>query len=140
MTTTNTTTKNINVSFFQNNDKATKLEFLLELSTDNESTVIGTMLNELFFYISEYKKAGAKLFNLKDSIQFRVESDNKIFNSTDIDIVLQQRLKLGYNAKKKRSFAKSVIVAINVLNRVAIEKTKEQVIAEIEQEIALISE
>ena len=140
MTTTNNTTKNINVSFFQNNDKATKLEFLLELSTDNESTVIGTMLNELFFYISEYKKAGAKLFNLKDSIQFRVESDNKIFNSTDIDIVLQQRLKLGYNAKKKRSFAKSVIVAINVLNRVAIEKTKEQVIAEIEQEIALISE
>jgi hypothetical protein len=80
--------------------------------------IVGTILSEFFSFIDLQKKVGSKALKLSQPILLTLENtDIKIIDLCQLDIKIQQRLKLNSKAKSKRAFAFRVVASIEYLIR-----------------------
>jgi hypothetical protein len=129
-------TQSIKVQFYQLENESTNLSFELTMNEgDSQSLIFGTLLNEVFFHINSAKQVGSKLFNLSQPVLLKVETNTHYFDFSELNKSITQKLKLGNSPKAKRTFARRVMVALEVINHLPQYVTIEDLIIDLSKQI-----
>ena len=129
-------TQNVSIKFYQVENNATELNFDLQINEGaSNSLIFGTILNELYFHLDSTKQIGSKLFNLREPILLKVETNTHYFDFAELNKSITQKFKLGYSAKSKRNFARRVNVALEIISHLPKYSTMEDLILELNKQI-----
>lgn len=111
----------------------------LTLSTSIDSTsknkIAGTLLNELFAWVNLQKEVRAKGLKLSEPIGLQFKLGKYNFDSTKIDMKLQQTLKLQSTADGMKRFAKKFWSILEYVTQTRETITFEALITELEKQI-----
>lgn len=124
-------------------DSNLQMSFIANVPKREKSAIIGTLLNELFGFMSLAKKHRTEryLSNAVTDVKFVIGSvffDTESVKTSNCDAakVLRAKMKLRNNAKGKKAFAQLVYDLIEFMSREQYKMTFEQLIANLDREIA----
>lgn len=127
----------------KNADKNLAVSFSAEVPKNNKGLIIGTLLSELFGFMSIAKKHRTDRFLSNDVTDVTLKFGRVTLSTEEIkttgttaEKLLRAKMKLRNNAKGKKAFATLVYDLCEYMTRKVKPVTFEQLLREIETEIA----